>query len=866
MASRFRAENPDFDAGGDSGPDPEPPNPDENSKEKGKNDLLPDVDAGQRMDDEVQLRGKDKDDGKPPKMEEKKEKAPERPEKPSDESMMEEEVEENVDDDGAEDNGGVEPPGDQQSDAGDADPENQMDMDLPEDLNLDDEATKGDVEDEMEIAGENEVESGDQEDAADEKDADKTQDSDGMEDLKPLEEIEMDQDPNGEDQVRTGDDQDGAQDPDLPQEPEAQKDKLPVPDRSQQPQPSQKPAPPKAPEPKVEKAQDMNQQKPKEQAKRDAGVQGPTGAPEPLSSATGEGNPDDNAPQSLEANAMDAEMVPDQSAAEAPISQSGANENPANQRQGPKNELNPYQSLGDTLKKWYERLAVRQENLPDNPAENAPEPPGMETNQDADDFDNDLDERGQFEFAKEDEGAHGQTLAPAESHMSKDLTKEGRGEDEDTMDIDDGRRLEDDEADPDQEKPKNAAMPTMPEKLQMPEAKKPRLQEPERSAADLAKAQLSMPTEGGADEEDDSADAAKQGKGGSSFFNNPATKSSRPDGSSKEDMEVSNPEPQEAEAGRTLEEMREELQEMMDAWQRELVGDQTAAADLEQGHAIWQRCVGITHDLSAELCEQLRLILEPTLAAKLQGDYRTGKRLNMRKVISYIASGFQKDKIWLRRTKPSKREYQVLIALDDSRSMSEFGSSRLALESLALIAGALSKLEIGGLGVISFGDRVNVLHPFEESFSDDAGARMVSQLRFDKPRTRVRAMVEQAIVLFEEARRRKSMSGRDDLWQLQLIISDGVCEDHESLRNLLRRAMEERIFVAFIVLDTRADKSSITTMNQVSYRQEGGKTVLQMTRYMDTFPFDFYVVLRDIASLPGVLSEALRQWFEMVSR
>ena len=73
--------------------------------------------------------------------------------------------------------------------------------------------------------------------------------------------------------------------------------------------------------------------------------------------------------------------------------------------------------------------------------------------------------------------------------------------------------------------------------------------------------------------------------------------------------------------------------------------------------------------LSQELCEQLRLILEPTKAAKLKGDYKTGKRLNMKRIIPYIASRFQKDKIWLRRNKPSAREYQVMIALDNSASM-----------------------------------------------------------------------------------------------------------------------------------------------------------------------------------------------------
>jgi hypothetical protein len=49
--------------------------------------------------------------------------------------------------------------------------------------------------------------------------------------------------------------------------------------------------------------------------------------------------------------------------------------------------------------------------------------------------------------------------------------------------------------------------------------------------------------------------------------------------------------------------------------------------------------------LSHQLCEQLRLILEPTKAAKLLEDFRTGKRLNMRKITSYIASQFKKDNV-----------------------------------------------------------------------------------------------------------------------------------------------------------------------------------------------------------------------------
>jgi hypothetical protein len=42
-----------------------------------------------------------------------------------------------------------------------------------------------------------------------------------------------------------------------------------------------------------------------------------------------------------------------------------------------------------------------------------------------------------------------------------------------------------------------------------------------------------------------------------------------------------------------------------------------------------------TNKLSQELAEQLRLVMESILASKLQGDYRTGKRINMKKVLLF---------------------------------------------------------------------------------------------------------------------------------------------------------------------------------------------------------------------------------------
>lgn len=49
---------------------------------------------------------------------------------------------------------------------------------------------------------------------------------------------------------------------------------------------------------------------------------------------------------------------------------------------------------------------------------------------------------------------------------------------------------------------------------------------------------------------------------------------------------------------------------------------------------LWTRCDILNTSLVGDLTEKLRLILEPSLAKKLSGDYRSGKRINMRKVRS----------------------------------------------------------------------------------------------------------------------------------------------------------------------------------------------------------------------------------------
>ncbi|XP_062980947.1 midasin [Elgaria multicarinata webbii] len=307
------------------------------------------------------------------------------------------------------------------------------------------------------------------------------------------------------------------------------------------------------------------------------------------------------------------------------------------------------------------------------------------------------------------------------------------------------------------------------------------------------------------------------------------------------------------------EQLRQELEKQLEVWQSGNTAEEKAAADM------WQRYHLLTAPLSQQLCEQLRLILEPTQAAKLKGDYRTGKRLNMRKVIPYIASQFRKDKIWLRRTKPSKRQYQICLALDDSASMIDNHSKQLAYESLAVIGNALTLLEVGQIAVCSFGETVQLLHPFHEQFSDQSGSRILQLCKFEQKKTKIAQFLESSTNMFAAAQQ-LSQNINPETAQLLLIVSDGrglFLEGKERVRAAVQSVQNANIFVIFVVLDNPNSRDSILDIKVPVFKHPGELPIIKS--YMEEFPFPFYIILRDVNALPETLSDALRQWFELVT-
>lgn len=297
----------------------------------------------------------------------------------------------------------------------------------------------------------------------------------------------------------------------------------------------------------------------------------------------------------------------------------------------------------------------------------------------------------------------------------------------------------------------------------------------------------------------------------------------------------------------------------------------TSSADAAQ---LWNHCSTTTHQFSLVLTEQLRLILSPTTATKLRGDFRTGKRLNLKRIIPYIASGYKRDKIWMRRSVPSKRNYQIMVAVDDSKSMAESGADILAFETLALLTKSLSMLEAGELCVVGFGDEqhVRVAHAFGTPFSpSDSGVSIFQSFSFQQKGTNVRNLISESIQLFRDARI-KGHTASEDLWQLQLILSDGHCSDHAAISRLVRQAQQEKIIIVFVIVD--AGEESILDLKEAVFEQDPasasglGGAVPEMRvrtkRYLEDFPFPYYLVVRDVRDLPGVLATALKGWFGSV--
>lgn len=536
-----------------------------------------------------------------------------------------------------------------------------------------------------------------------------------------------------------------------------------------------------------------------------------------ISADAGQGNEDDDSAQkqgNLSAaeqleNEMDAQQQPsDQSGAADGGQKSQQDASSGKAEPGQEQQNLPFKQLGDVLKQWYEQ----HKNIE---AAQEPEPAGIDPDA-KDEMDVDMKD-ARFEHLPENVESEMQALGAAAMDQSKAL--------------DEQNAIPIEETEPEQDPAPPAEQEDAP-------------QSPTDEPKDTEDTQNAAPNDGSAD---------------------PGPKPEKAVVGKPTDVDM------DLEMDESAEDHNDEIEDVDEQLTNtHLSQDDQGLITIEEARQAWAEHESRTRNMAIVLTEHLRLILQPTQATKMRGDFRTGKRLNIKKIIPYIASSYKRDKIWMRRSIPSKRSYQIMLAIDNSQSMNENERKGLAFDTLALVAKSMSMLEVGELCIVGFGETVNINHDFDMPFTTDAGAEVYRQFSFTQSRTDVEKLLQKSIELFRTARL-KATGSASNLWQLQLIISDGLCEDHPSVRQLVRQAHDEQIMVVFIVVDSTAEESSIGTKQSIIDlpvarfdKDANGDTQVHMGKYLDTFPFRYYLIVRDVLELPSVLAGALRQWFAEV--
>ena len=258
-----------------------------------------------------------------------------------------------------------------------------------------------------------------------------------------------------------------------------------------------------------------------------------------------------------------------------------------------------------------------------------------------------------------------------------------------------------------------------------------------------------------------------------------------------------------------------------------------------------------------KLCENLKTILEQKKFSSLKGNFRTGKKLNMKKIVPYIASNYRKDKIWLRRSLPDEKDYRIMISIDDSLSMKEKNVGKLALFSLNVIGMAIYKSQVGTLDIAKIRDGLDIVGQ-DSNWSLKEKEKIFSSFNFDYEDD---FSSDLAMSNFIKETRNYFLEKGDDKKNICFIISDGRMNKN-NVKKMLIGAEEEDCLFFMVILDNENYEESIVNYKTTEIINENGKMEVVIKNYMEDFPFDFYVVIRDINNLSEVVVKILIEYFE----
>ena len=268
------------------------------------------------------------------------------------------------------------------------------------------------------------------------------------------------------------------------------------------------------------------------------------------------------------------------------------------------------------------------------------------------------------------------------------------------------------------------------------------------------------------------------------------------------------------------------------------------------------------------LSSLLKTILTPNLQSKLVGNYKTGKRLNMKKIISFIASNYRQDKIWLRRTLPYNRDYYITISIDNSLSMKQNNIGYYALQSMLILVKSLQKVGIDNLSLFGITDDCVELYDYnieKNMINNEKIKNIINYFKFNfESKNSFDFAMQNFLAKNIQKIENNTINDRNKLkYNINFIISDGRFNKN-NVKGLTAVAKEKGILYVFIIIDRYKfeDKNSILNTMTVKYDEKGE---IEIEKYLSDFPFQYYTVVQDIEDLPEVLKGILVKWIETVT-
>ena len=207
-----------------------------------------------------------------------------------------------------------------------------------------------------------------------------------------------------------------------------------------------------------------------------------------------------------------------------------------------------------------------------------------------------------------------------------------------------------------------------------------------------------------------------------------------------------------------------------------------------------------------------------------------------------------------------------MLCLDNTLSMQTNLVGELSLVCVSALSQSLHSLEVGKVGVLSFGTNVREICPIHESASHTSSVReLMRDFQFNEESTSsfsdaLPAVVQKCSHAFES-----DAEGGG----LVLIITDGRF-DKEKVRPHLQHLIADGHIPVLIVVDANKEES-ILAVTSIHFEEEVGplkkrKIVRKPFLSQSDCPFPFYAVIQEPTQLPATLADILRQWIQISSK